>query len=44
MREARQELGGRFSEGEISKLNYAVDGEAKDAKVVVREFLQQKKV
>lgn len=44
LREALQERGGRFSEDEMRKLNYAVDGEAKDAKVVVREFLQPKKL
>jgi glycine betaine/choline ABC-type transport system substrate-binding protein len=43
-REALQELSGRFSADEMRRLNYAVDGEAKDAKVVVREFLKQEKL
>jgi glycine betaine/choline ABC-type transport system substrate-binding protein len=44
LREALQELAGRFSEDEMRRLNYEVDGEAKDVKVVVREFLQQEKL
>jgi len=44
LRDALQELSGKFSGAEMRRLNYAVDGEAKDAKVVVKEFLQQKKL
>jgi len=41
---ALQELAGRFSEAEMRRLNYAIDGEAKDPQDAVREFLQQKKL
>ena len=39
VREALRELGGKISEEQMRKMNYAVDGEHKDAKEVVREFL-----
>lgn len=35
-------LGGRISEAEMRRLNYAVDGEHRDVPVVVREFLRAK--
>ncbi len=35
-------LSGRISAGDMRRMNYAVDGEKKDAAVVVREFLEQK--
>jgi osmoprotectant transport system substrate-binding protein len=44
LRTALQELAGKFSEDEMRRLNYAIDGDAKDVKVVVREFLKQKKL
>jgi glycine betaine/choline ABC-type transport system substrate-binding protein len=37
-----QKLGGILTVDEMRKLNYAVDGEHKQARDVVREFLQQK--
>jgi glycine betaine/choline ABC-type transport system substrate-binding protein len=42
VRRAFDELAGQFSEAEMRRLNYAVDGEHKDAKDVVREFLRSK--
>jgi osmoprotectant transport system substrate-binding protein len=38
-----KELGGILSVEEMRKLNYAVDGEKRQAKDVAREFLIQKK-
>ncbi len=35
-------LGGKISDQEMQKLNYAVDGQRRDAKDVAREFLQSK--
>ncbi len=35
-------LAGQISDGEMRRLNYAVDGQHRDAKEVVREFLKQK--
>ena len=35
-------LAGKLSEDEMRRLNYAVDGEHRDAAVVVKEFLQRK--
>jgi osmoprotectant transport system permease protein len=40
VREALRELGGRISAGHMRRMNYAVDGQHKDVKEVVREFLQ----
>lgn len=39
VREALRELGGKISEEQMRRMNYAVDGEHKDPKDVVREFL-----
>jgi osmoprotectant transport system substrate-binding protein len=39
---ALQSLGGVISEEEMRKMNYAVDGEKRDASVVAREFLLSK--
>ena len=39
---ALAQLGGKISDQEMRQLNYAVDGQRKDVKDVVREFLQQK--
>ncbi len=44
VREALRALAGRISEEEMRRLNYAVDGEHRDVKVVVREFLAAKKM
>ena len=35
-------LSGRISAQDMRRMNYAVDGEGKDASVVAHEFLQQK--
>lgn len=40
LRQALKELGGSISEEEMRRLNYQVDGERRDVKQVVREFLQ----
>jgi osmoprotectant transport system substrate-binding protein len=42
VRTALDELGGKISDAEMRQLNYAVDGQKRDVKVVVREFLQSK--
>jgi osmoprotectant transport system substrate-binding protein len=39
---ALRSLSGRISAEDMRRMNYAVDGEKKDAAVVVREFLAQK--
>jgi len=39
VREALRELGGKISEERMRRMNYAVDGEHKDVKEVVKEFL-----
>ena len=39
VREALKELGGKISADQMRRMNYAVDGEHKDVKDVVREFL-----
>jgi osmoprotectant transport system permease protein len=39
IREALRELGGKISAEQMRRMNYAVDGEHKDVKDVVREFL-----
>ena len=40
VREALKALGGKISEEQMRSMNYAVDGEHKDVKDVVREFLK----
>jgi osmoprotectant transport system substrate-binding protein len=42
VRAALAELGGIITDEEMRRLNYAVDGEHRDTKDVVREFLQSK--
>lgn len=44
VREALRALGGKISEEEMRQMNYAVDGEHRDVKQVVREFLDSKKL
>jgi glycine betaine/choline ABC-type transport system substrate-binding protein len=39
VREALRALGGKISEDQMRRMNYAVDGEHKDVKQVVKEFL-----
>src|SRR6202167_4757670 len=40
--QALAELGGKISDDEMRKMNYALDGEHRDAKDVAREFLSSK--
>ena len=40
--QAINQLAGAISDGDMRRLNYAVDGEHRDAKEVVREFLRKK--
>lgn len=42
VRRALEELAGRVTEEEMRRLNYAVDGEHRDARDVVREFRQSR--
>jgi len=42
IRQALDELAGKISDDEMRQLNYAVDGQHRDVKEVVREFLQKK--
>ncbi len=42
IRNALARLSGRISAGDMRRMNYAVDGEKKDAAVVAREFLARK--
>jgi osmoprotectant transport system substrate-binding protein len=42
VREALNQLGGRISDEEMRRLNYAVDGEHRDLAEVVREFMRTK--
>lgn len=42
LRPVLQQLGGLISEEDMRQLNYLVDGERRDIKQVVREFLQRK--
>ena len=42
VRDALDELGGKISDEEMRRLNYAVDGEHRDVAEVVREFLRGK--
>jgi len=44
LRAALHELGGKFSEDEMRRLNYAVDGEHRDVKQVAGDFLRAKKL
>jgi len=44
LRTALRELGGKLSEDEMRRLNYAVDGEHRDVRQVVSEFLRAKKL
>jgi osmoprotectant transport system substrate-binding protein len=39
---ALDELAGKISDGDMRQLNYAVDGQHRDVKEVVREFLRKK--
>jgi glycine betaine/choline ABC-type transport system substrate-binding protein len=39
---ALDELAGKISDDDMRRLNYAVDGEHRDVKQVVSEFLRQK--
>jgi osmoprotectant transport system substrate-binding protein len=41
---ALAQLGGRISDQEMRQLNYAVDGQRRDVKDVVRDFLRQKEL
>ena len=43
VREALKALGGKISEEQMRSMNYAVDGEHKDVKDVVREFLNARR-
>ena len=42
VRQALADLGGKISAEEMRRMNYAVDGEHRDAKEVAREFLKSK--
>jgi osmoprotectant transport system substrate-binding protein len=42
LKPALDELAGKISDAEMRQLNYAVDGQLRDVKQVVREFLQAK--
>jgi glycine betaine/choline ABC-type transport system substrate-binding protein len=42
VRTALDELGGKISDAEMRQLNYAVDGQKRDVKQVVRDFLRSK--
>jgi osmoprotectant transport system substrate-binding protein len=42
VKQALDELAGKISDAEMRQLNYAVDGEKRDVKDVVREFLRSK--
>ena len=44
VRDAINELGGKISDEEMRRLNYAVDGEHRDVVEVVREFLRTKRL
>jgi osmoprotectant transport system substrate-binding protein len=43
-RTAYEQLAGRITADEMRQMNYAVDGEKRDAAAVAREFLQQRKL
>jgi len=42
IRQALDALGGKISDAEMRELNFAVDGQKRDVKVVVKEFLRSK--
>ena len=42
IRQALDQLAGKISDAEMRQLNYEVDGEKRDVKEVVREFLRSK--
>ena len=42
IRDALRALGGKISAEEMRRMNYAVDGDHRDLKEVVREFLDSK--
>jgi osmoprotectant transport system substrate-binding protein len=42
IRRALGDLGGKISEGEMRRLNYAVEGEGRELREVVREFRRSK--
>ena len=42
VKQALDELAGKISDNDMRQLNYAVDGQHRDVKEVVREFLQSK--
>ena len=42
IRQAIEELAGKITDDDMRQLNYAVDGQHKDAREVVREFLRRK--
>jgi osmoprotectant transport system substrate-binding protein len=42
VKQALDDLAGKISDGEMRQLNYAVDGQKRDVKEVVREFLRSK--
>jgi osmoprotectant transport system substrate-binding protein len=44
VREALLRLAGKISAEDMRRMNYAVDGEKKDAAVVIKDFLQQKRL
>jgi glycine betaine/choline ABC-type transport system substrate-binding protein len=44
VRSALDELGGTISDAEMRQLNYAVDGQKRNVKEVVREFLRHKRL
>jgi osmoprotectant transport system substrate-binding protein len=44
VREALSDLGGKITEEEMRRLNYAVDGEHRDLKQLVAEFLRKKAI
>jgi osmoprotectant transport system substrate-binding protein len=44
VKQALDELAGKISDEEMRQLNYAVDGQKRDAKEVVREFLHRKQL
>jgi len=44
VKNALDQLAGKVSDDEMRRLNYAVDGQHRDVKEVVREFLQQKQI
>jgi glycine betaine/choline ABC-type transport system substrate-binding protein len=44
VKQALDELAGKISDGDMRQLNYAVDGQKRDVKEVVREFLRRKQL